>query len=141
MRFLHEDYAPVAAWIEATAPTIHRLEWEREPIASGFPMFPFSVKRRQAHAPVEVASNEIEATFRRGFVPEQAGTVLSLYFHLNRPRSDTIVSLSGAVEHVEAFGADDEILIVGYHDGGVISVSRSRMAFQTGLDEAGWWGP
>lgn len=141
MRFLHQDFSPIAAWLDQVRPTIHRLEWDREPIASGFPMLSFTLKRRPARPPATTTVAEIRATFDLGSVPEKAGTVLRNYFHLNRPPSEVSVSLSRAVEHVEAFGAPEELLLVGYPDGGLISVSRSPLPFQADAKEATWWGP
>ena len=142
MRFLHKDFAPVRAFLTTEPCVIRRLEWDLNPVEAGSLVFlPWTVKRRPAHSPQPSDVTEIEAYSRRGSKPEDAGTVLHNYFHINAPASDRPVSLSGAVEHVEAFGAPVEFLLVGYPDGGLISVSRQLLAFQHGLAEAEWWGP
>ena len=142
MRFLHTDFAPLEHYLSTEACEIRRLEWDLNPVEAGsFAFLPWTVRRRPARAPQPTTIGEIKEYFHRGDRPEDAGTVLLNYFHINAPRSDVAVSLSGAVEHVEAFGEPGEFLLVGYHDGGLISVSRRMLPFQDGLQQATWWGP
>ena len=142
MRFLHTDFVPVREFLTGGPHDIRRLEWDLNPVEAGsFAFLPWTVKRRPARSPQPSNLVEIEDYFRRGHRPDQAGTVLFNYFHINAPSSDRAVSLSGAVEHVEAYGGPTEFLLVGYPDGGMISVSRQMLPFQIGLTEAEWWGP
>jgi hypothetical protein len=48
-------------------------------------------------------------------------------------------TLNQAVAEVEAASALNEFLLVGYEDGGVISRSNSRLAFQAEARSANWW--
>ena len=141
MRFLHRDFAPLRAYLTSAPCEIRRLEWDLNPPFEGYAFLPCSVKRRDARPPQPATPAEIEVYFHRADKPENAGTVLSDYFHVNAPPSDHPVSLSGAVEHVEAYGAPKEFLVVGYVAGGLISVSRQQMPFQIGAALADWWGP
>jgi hypothetical protein len=140
MRFLHKDLAPLKAHLLAAPNEIKRLEWDLNPIIRGpMAIFSFNPKRRPADRPRPGTVDEIETTFRRAANPELAGTVLLEYFHVNAPPSERAVSMAAAIEHVEAYGGPTEFLIVGYPDGGVISVSRYVLPFQEGSHEATWW--
>lgn len=142
MRFLHKDFGLLRAYLSAEPCDIRRLEWDLNPAEAGSLAFlPWTVKRRPAHAPQPASVADIETCFARSQRVEEAGTVLRDYFHVNAPPSDVAVSLPGAVEHVEAFGAPAEFLIVGYPDGGLITVSRRMLPFQDGAGQADWWGP
>ena len=63
------------------------------------------------------------------------------YVHVNPPSGSRHVPLSAAVEHIEAYASASEFLLVGYADGGLISVSRDLLPFQAGLQQAMWWRP
>jgi hypothetical protein len=143
MRFLHKAFEPLQRYMLDVPVEIRLLEWELSPIASGsFVFLPWTIKRRAARAPRASDLAEIAAYFHRAETPELAGTVLRNYFHINAPHSTTPVSLNGAVEHVEAYGKPDEFLLVGYPDGGLISVSRQKLPFQENAAPADhWWGP
>ena len=142
MRFLHKDFAPIAAHLANQPCDIRLLEWEREPIErSGFAFLPWTRKRRPAHPPRLASAVEVKTCFDLTQRPDQAAAVLAGYFHVNAPPSDRAVSLSGAVEHVEAFGGPVEFLLVGHPAGGLVSVSRTLLPFQEGAEEARGWGP
>jgi len=142
MRFLHNDLRPIELFFGANSCDIRRLEWDLNPVEAGsFAFLPWTVKRRPARPPETTTLKEIGEYFHRADKPEDAGTVLFNYFHVNAPLTDRAVSLPGAVEHVEAFGAPMEFLLVGYPDGGLISISRHVLSFQEGLEQAHWWGP
>ena len=141
MRFLHTDFAPLRTYLTSEPCEIRRLEWDLNPPFEGYAFLPWTIKHRPAHPPQPSSVAEIEAYFHRADKPENAGTVLHDYFHINAPPSDRAVSLSGAVEHVEAYGAPTEFVLAGYHDGGMISVSRRVLSFQDGVAEIDWWGP
>ncbi|HWA20728.1 MAG TPA: hypothetical protein VG757_17205 [Devosia sp.] len=77
----------------------------------------------------------------RGRDASHASLVLSQYFHVNMSATGRPLSLVDAVEFVEAEGTAGEFLLVGHPDGGLISVSRERLAFQVGFPPIDWWGP
>jgi hypothetical protein len=142
MRFLHKDFGPIRQFLTTEPCEIRTLEWDLNPVEAGsFAFLPWTVKRRPAHPPAPSNLDLVADCFSRSQRVEDAGTVLRNYFHINAPPTDRTVSLSGAVEHVEAFGGPAEILLVGYPDGGLISVSRHQMPFQEGTAQADWWGP
>ncbi|RYE10374.1 MAG: hypothetical protein EOP22_04845 [Hyphomicrobiales bacterium] len=143
MRFLHKDFVPLRDYLAAQPVQIRKLEWDLRPVEAGsFAFLPWTVKRRAARPPQAAELAEIEQCFHWADRPENGGTAFEHYFHINAPPSDAAVSLSGAVEHVEAYGAPDEFVLCGYPDGGLISVSRQTLPFQQGLARADdWWGP
>ncbi len=142
MRFLHKDFSPLRAYLASEPCEIRRLEWDLNPATEGYFFLPWTIKRRPAHAPQPSSAADVEACFHYADIPENAGTAMEHYFHVNAPPSDHAVSLSGAVEHVEAFGSPIEFILAGYPDGGIISVSRRMLPFQDGAEQIdGWWGP
>jgi hypothetical protein len=143
MRFLHKDFGPLQQFLTTEPCELRRLEWDLHPMEAGsFAFLPWTVKRRPAQAPQPATLADIEACFRYADRPENAGTALRHYFHVNAPASDHAVSLAGAVEHVEAFGGPAEFVLAGYPDGGIISASRRVLPFQTGAQRVDdWWGP
>ena len=142
MRFFHSDYAPIAAWLASQPHDIRVLEWGLEPAPRGFGFLSWGDRpRRRAHPPRPSTAAEIAETYERSKRPDQAAIVLNTYFHLNAPPTTRAVSLPGAVEHVEAFGGPNEILLVGHPDGGLVSVSRTFLPFQQDAEEAQGWGP
>jgi hypothetical protein len=141
MRFLHSDIAPVLDHLERERCRIEMLEWEREPTDGGFAFLGFARKRRAAHPARRVGTEEVAYFGRRGRDPTHAGTVLRHYFHVNSTATGRPLSLVEAVEQVEAAGAEDEFVLAGYPEGGLISVSRRLLGFQRGLAAIDWWGP
>lgn len=143
MRFFHKDFAPIAAWLASQPHDIRLLQWDLEPAPRG-PLAFFAgggKSRQRAHPPRPSSAAEVAEIYERSQRADQAGLVLSVYFHLNAPPTTRAVSLPAAVEHVEAFAGPDEILLVGHPDGGLVSVSRTFLPFQEGADEARGWGP
>lgn len=141
MRFRHKDIAPVIAWLHNQPCIIQRLEWEREPRAGGFAFLPQSIKRRAAHQPVTVGPREVEYFAGRGADATHASLVLAHYFHINSAMRPRPLSLEEAVVFVEEEGTENEFLLAGHPDGGLVSVSRTRLPFQAGLEPITWWGP
>jgi hypothetical protein len=83
--------------------------------------------------------SDIEFIARRGGA-SHIGTVLRFYFHINSTNDEPILPLVEAVAHVEQNGGESEFLLAGHPDGGLISVSRHRLAFQE-ANPITWWGP
>ena len=50
-------------------------------------------------------------------------------------------TLADAVASVETTGGTDDYLLIAFQDGGVISVSETRFAFQDDAKPATWWYP
>jgi hypothetical protein len=140
MRFLHEDFGLLKAYLLAEPNDIRRLEWHLKPtVRSAMGVFAMTPKRRSADRPRSSSVDEIEAMVQRTKNPQLAGAVLSEYFHVNAPLSDRAVSMAAAIEHVEAYGAPNEFLIVGHPNGGFVSVSRHALPFQEAAREATSW--
>lgn len=139
MRFRHVDPSSIIAHMHTTSPVILILDWERERKAGGIVGL-LNLQKPQPAGPARSASIEdVEFIARRG-PPSHAGLVLRHYFHVNATATGRPLTLVEAVEYVEAQGAADEYVLAGHPDGGLISVSRDRMSFQSG-DPISWWGP
>lgn len=142
MRFFHKDQAPVIAWLTRENAAILLLEWEREPVSGGFALLPMTQKTRPAHQARPVAVADVDAFARRKADPREAANVLKFYFQVNSTAPEgRPLSLVEAVEHVEARAAENEFLLAGSLEGGLISVSRVPLPFQDGLKPITWWGP
>jgi hypothetical protein len=142
MRFLHADFAPLKAYLTSNPVAIRRLEWELNPVVKdAFSIFALKPKLRPAAAPRAATLDDVAQLFERTRTIPGGAHAPWEYFHVNAPPSDRAVSLRAAVEHVEAFGGPAEFLIAGYHDGGLISVSRLHLPFQDDAKEARWWAP
>jgi len=139
MRFRHVDPSPVLEHLRATSPAILILDWERERKAGGIAGL-LNIQRPQPAGPARPAAvADVEFIAHRG-PPSHAGVVLRFYFHLNSTAVGRPLTLVEAVEHIESVGAPEEYALAGHPDGGLISVSRSRLTFQSG-DPITWWGP
>jgi hypothetical protein len=142
MRFFHKDQAPVIAWLTSQHAAILLLEWEREPVAGGFAFLSMTQKTRAAHPARPVTAADVDAFARRKSDPREAAKALKFYFHANSTAPEgRPLSLVEAVEHVEARAADNECLLAGGLEGGLVSVSRVPLSFQDGLKPVTWWGP
>jgi hypothetical protein len=139
MRFRHVDPSPVLTHLRKTTPSILVLDWERERKAGGIAGL-LNIQKPKPAGPARPALIEdVEFIARRG-PPSHAGVVLRFYFHLNSTAASRLLTLVEAVEHVESHGAPDEYVLAGHPDGGLISVSRDRLPFQSG-EAITWWGP
>lgn len=139
MRFRHIDPALVVAHLRKTSPSILILDWERERKAGGIAGL-LNLQKPQPAGPAKPASiDDVDFIGKRG-PPSHAGLVLRYYFHVNTTATGRPLTLVEAVEYVEDQGTPGEYLIAGHPDGGLISVSRDRLPFQSG-DPITWWGP
>jgi hypothetical protein len=139
MRFFHKDVAPVLTALGQGTPVIQALEWELNPAMKSF----FSLlgrETRRAARPATPATILDVMEMSRRKPPMRISEVFQLYFHINRTLALDPAALTSAIQHVESAGADDEYLLAGHPDGGLISVSRVRLPFQQGLDPITWWG-
>ncbi len=142
MRYFHKDIAPVMAHLEAQPCSIHILEWEREPLDGGFAFLPMMQKRRPAHPARAATASEVASFGTRKNDPRQAALVLRHYFHINTSAPEgRPLSLVEAVAHVESRALPGEFLLAGHPDGGLVSVSREPLPFQSGVSPITWWGP
>ena len=140
MRFRHLDPAPVFAFLRAGPADIRIREWDRERAPGGIAGF-FRIARAEPANPAQPGKlSDVEFIAGRGLGPSHATTVLRFYFHINSSAEERILPLVEAVAHVEGRGAETEFLLAGHPDGGLISVSRERLAFQAG-EPIAWWGP
>ena len=139
MRFRHVDPLPVLQFLRhGTSPILVR-EWERERGGGGISGL-LRMSKPQPAAPGrqgEIVDVEFIAGRR---APSEIGVVLRYYFHIGSTADEPILPLVEAVAHIETRGAEDEFLLAGHPDGGLVSVSRGRLPFQQG-DPITWWGP
>lgn len=142
MRFRHLDASAVLAWLEREGSTIQVLEWERERPAGGVAGLLKLQKPKSAGPALPAKLSDVAFIAGRGINSSHAATVLRFYFHVNSTAAERRpLTLVEAVEHVEMAGEAAEFVLAGHPDGGLISVSRERMAFQEGLAPIDWWGP
>ena len=143
MRFRHLDIAPVLAHLRSEFSVIDILAWDHEPKQGAFGMLMRSTAGPRTPEPARrVGVSEVEFFGSRG-KPSHAALVVRHYFHINAAiaygtRPPTLVE---AVGHVEQQGGEAEFLLAGHPDGGLISVSRAPLPFQSGLKPITWWGP
>ena len=69
------------------------------------------------------------------------GALLPYYLWVSTSHREHPTTLSEGVVEVEAGSHPEEFLLVGYEDGGVISISNTKLSFQTGARAADWWRP
>jgi hypothetical protein len=76
-------------------------------------------------------------------VPRLAASGLSLpyYLRISEAPETEAISLERAVTKVEAGSIENRFLIVGYQDGGIISISGRMFPFQEHAKRADWWRP
>jgi hypothetical protein len=63
------------------------------------------------------------------------------FIYVNDRPPPTGLTLREAVRLAERKGAGTEFVLAGYQDGGLISVSHDKQAFQTDAQPADWWRP
>jgi hypothetical protein len=141
MRFRHPDPAPVLAHLKQNPAAILVREWERERAPGGI-LGMLSRGKTKAAGPAQPADiADVAFIAGRGHGPAHVGNVLRYFFHVASSTDEPILPLVEAVAHVEARGTEGEFLLAGHPDGGLVSVSRGRLAFQDGLEPITWWGP
>lgn len=69
------------------------------------------------------------------------GLALPWYITLSPLAKVPRCTLSEAVLRVEASSKAEDLLLVAYQDGGIISVTCEVLAFQRGARRADWWQP
>jgi len=60
-----------------------------------------------------------------------------VYVGIREPQGN--LTLHKAIQDAEYAGNDASFLLVGYQDGGLISVSNRKLAFQAEAQPADWW--
>lgn len=144
MRFRHADPAPVLDYLRRERGSIQLLEWESERRPGGIAAF-LRMQKPQPAGPARPASvDDVAFIAGRGRGPSHAGIVLRYYFHVNSTAAPTTgrpFTLVEAVGHVENSGAPGEFVLAGHPEGGLVSVSREVLPFQSGLGAIDWWGP
>ncbi len=69
------------------------------------------------------------------------GAILPYYLSIATSIDAEAPPLEDAVSRVEASPIASRFLVIGYEDGGVISVSGSTLPFQAKAKPAEWWTP
>ena len=140
MRHYHKDISAIREWLQTHNPSIHLLEWEREPVAGGIAFLPGMTRRRAAEPAKPVAIGEVVDFAKIGGI-SHINKIMNHYFHVAMSAVGRPLSLVEAVQFVEAEGQDGEFLLAGHIEGGLVSVSRMALPFQAGVPLAKRWGP
>ena len=139
MRFRHVDATAVIAFLRDNQPAILVREWDRERAAGGIAGMLRMSKPQAAQGAQSGKIRDVEFIAGR-HAPSNIGVVLRFFFHIGSSSDQPILPLVEAVAHVENRGLAGEFLLAGHPDGGLVSVSRERLPFQSG-DPITWWGP
>jgi len=139
MRFRHVDATAVIAFLRDNQPAILVREWDRERAAGGIAGMLRMSKPQAAQGAQSGKISDVEFIAGR-HAPSNIGVVLRFFFHIGSSSDQPILPLVEAVAHVENRGLAGEFLLAGHPDGGLVSVSRERLPFQSG-DPITWWGP
>jgi len=139
MRFRHVDATAVIAFLRDNQPAILVREWDRERAAGGIAGMLRMSKPQAAQGAQSGKISDVEFIAGR-HAPSNIGVVLRFFFHIGSSSDQPILPLVEAVAHVENRGLAGEFLLAGHPDGGLVSVSRERLPFQSG-EPITWWGP
>jgi len=139
MRFRHVDATAVIAFLRDNQPAILVREWDRERAAGGIAGMLRMSKPQAAQGAQSGTISDVEFIAGR-HAPSNIGVVLRFFFHIGSSSDQPILPLVEAVAHVENRGLAGEFLLAGHPDGGLVSVSRERLPFQSG-EPITWWGP
>jgi hypothetical protein len=139
MRFRHVDPGAVFAHLRENPSSILVREWDRERPTGGIASMLRMGKPQPAGAARAGTIGEIEFIAGRHVLADIA-VVLRFFFHIASSSDEPILPLIEAVKHVEEHGKEREFLLAGHPDGGLVSVSRFRLPFQSG-EPIIWWGP
>jgi hypothetical protein len=69
------------------------------------------------------------------------GGLLPYYLWVSKSYRERASTLREAVAEVQSASNPNEFVLVGYEDGGVISISGAELSFQVGARPANWWYP
>lgn len=69
------------------------------------------------------------------------GTAMPAYLLVSSSTETTQLPLDEAVSQIENAKASDRFVIIAYQDGGLISVTGTKLPFQENADKADWWYP
>jgi hypothetical protein len=121
MRYLHYEADQICEYVHSRGLVVTKCDFENKspPIAAG--------------------AGAIEEMLKRS--ETLWGSALPHYFHVCKFVEAEAPSLKGAVVKIEASTDTDGFLIVGYQDGGLISVSGATLPFQIDARKAEWWAP
>jgi len=139
MRFRHVDPTPVIAFLRDNGSAILVREWDRERAAGGIAGMLRMSRPQAAQGAQPGKISDVEFIANR-HAPSNIGVVLRFFFHIASSSDQPILPLVEAVAHVENRGLAGEFLLAGHPDGGLVSVSRERLPFQSG-EPITWWGP
>ncbi len=123
MRFWHQDdVEPLATFIAEGQYDLWRLD-----------------RRGKSIAPANL--DYLRSCFAEGLRQGAVGGFDdSHYLNVTRVRDSQMQNLKHDVAWVEARGGTDNFIVIGYHDGGIITISQEKLPFQQGAAGADWWG-
>jgi len=121
---------------------VRYLHYEAERIRDHIQSQHLAVTRcdfQKKSAPIEVEPSAVAEMLEKS--QTLWGTALPHYLYVSQSFKGEAPSLNDAVSNVEALLEADAFLIVAYQDGGLITVSGSKLPFQADVQDASWWGP
>jgi hypothetical protein len=121
MRYLHKDVVNIRKFVESKQLKIRACTYEGH-LTSDKPE-------------LDPISEMLRATDKLW------GRRLSYFLDVSSSTDQAVLPLKEAVLRVEAAVVSDDFLLVGYQDGGIISISGKILPFQTDAKVAEWWRP
>lgn len=139
MKFFHGEFSSIARFSLSQGLLVFEQDCEAMPVSWWSPLFHLPLKRRPARPPQPRGLGAAGAYFDEAEGYLGAAAISYLHFSALPPAGP--LPLARAIAQVEGQGGPADFLLVGFNDGGAISVSRHLLPFQEHADPAGGWMP
>ena len=120
MRYLHDRVDEIVRYVEAAGLVVTKCD------------------RNGVTRPVKVGAAAIPEMLRA--TRALGGTLLPYYLWVSSAPREQAAKLAIAIAEVQAPRAE-AFLLLGYDDGGAVSISNRKLSFQAGARPADWWQP
>ena len=120
MRYLHDRVDEIVRYVEAQGLAVTRCD------------------RNGVTRPVKVGAAAISEMLKA--TRELGGALLPYYLWVSSAPREQASKLEIGIAEVQAPRAE-AFLLIGYDDGGAVSVSNRKLSFQAGARPADWWQP
>jgi hypothetical protein len=118
MRYLHKEFDPIAAYIRHRPVILHLLDCGGQNTET-------------------IEHSALEDYFERTHT--YWGTAPKNYVYASFNAEIDPIPLGEALSRVEDVRTSNGFLLVGYNDGGLISISKEKLPFQDRAERAPWW--